>query len=217
MLPKWASIVCGFFLIAFVYSIYMTSPANSDTTSKEEKRLTEGATFGGGCFWCMEPPFDKVIGVWDTTSGYMGGGEEEASYKKVSSGATDHVEVLHVRFDPETVTYEELLDVYWRNSDPTTSGRQFCDVGKQYRPVIFYHSEEQKEAAQKSMIAAQGKLQVDKKIVTSIEPALTFYPAEDYHQDYYKKNPDNYYRYRRGCGRDARLQELWGKTTKNAH
>ena len=172
---------------------------------------SEIATFAGGCFWCMEHPFDEIDGVISTTSGYTGGHTEHPSYEQVSSGATGHAEAIQVRFDPKRVSYAKLLDVYWRNSDPTTPNRQFCDVGTQYRPAIFYHSEAQKQAAEASKAALMKNKPFEAAIVTEIVPASHFWPAEEYHQNYYLKNPVRYQWYRFNCGRDQRLQQLWGK------
>jgi len=167
------------------------------------------ATFGGGCFWCMEPPFDELPGVVSTTSGYAGGQTKNPTYEQVSSGATGHAEVVQVRYDPKKVSYEKLLDVFWRNVDPVTANRQFCDGGSQYRSAIFYHDDAQRLAAERSKQALDGRF--DRPIVTQILPVGTFYPAEDYHQDYYKKNPARYKFYRWNCGRDQRLEQVWGK------
>lgn len=168
------------------------------------------ATFAGGCFWCMEPPFDALDGVVSTTSGYIGGQEENPTYEQVSAGATGHAEAVEVVFDPSKVSYESLLRVYWRNVDPTARDRQFCDVGRQYRTAIFAHDDAQKRAAEESKrkVEASGVLK-GAEIVTEIVPAGTFWPAEDYHQDYYLRNRFRYKYYRWGCGRDARLEELW--------
>ncbi len=177
------------------------------TVPHADEKKTAIATFAGGCFWCMEPPFDDIKGVKSTTSGYTGGPEKNPTYKQVSSGKTGHAESLQIEYDPAQVSYERLLDVYWHNVDPTVADRQFCDWGKQYRPEIFYHDEEQKRLAEAS------KKEVEKKfgeVAVKITPATTFYPAEEYHQDYYSKSPDDYYSYRKGCGRDKRLKELWG-------
>ncbi len=160
----------------------------------------------------MEPPFDALQGVISTTSGYTGGRKTEPTYKEVSSGVTGHTEVVQVVYDPKKISYEKLLDVFWRNVDPTVKDRQFCDVGSQYRTGIFYHSEEQKKAAEASRAALEKSRPFKAPIVTEITAATTFYPAEDYHQDYYQKNPVRYKFYRSGCGRDARLKELWGST-----
>lgn len=167
------------------------------------------ATFAGGCFWCVEADFDKVDGVVSTTSGYIGGDKDNPTYEEVSAGGTGHTEAVEIRYDPDVVSYEELLDVFWVNHDPTTNTRQFCDKGGQYRPGIFYHDAEQKR------LAEQSKRRIEQShsfpVVTEITKAVTFYPAEEYHQDYYKKNPIRYKFYRYSCGRDARLEELWGK------
>ncbi len=170
------------------------------------------ATFAGGCFWCMEPPYDKLPGVISTTSGYMGGTKRNPTYEEVSSGRTGHAEVVQVVYDPSKVTYERLLEVFWLNIDPTVQDRQFCDVGSQYRTAIFYHSAEQKRLAEASKAAVEKSKPFKQPIVTPVEQAGDFWPAEDYHQDFYKKNPVRYKYYRTGCGRDARLKELWGKS-----
>lgn len=168
------------------------------------------ATFAGGCFWCMEPPFDKLDGVLSTTSGYTGGEVENPTYKQVSAGGTGHAEAVQVRFDPDRISYEELLRVFWRNIDPTVEDRQFCDRGSQYRSAIFVHDEAQRDAAERSKRALQANKPFDGPIVTEIVGAGPFYEAEEYHQDYYKKNPLRYKYYRFSCGRDQRLEELWG-------
>jgi peptide-methionine (S)-S-oxide reductase len=168
------------------------------------------ATFAGGCFWCMEPPFDKLDGVIDTTSGYIGGAKKNPTYEEVSSGGTGHTEAVQVRYDPKKVTYQKLLDVFWHNIDPVTANAQFCDHGSQYRSGIFYQDEAQRQAAEASKQALEASKKLPGKIVTQIVAASTFWPAEEYHQDYYKKNPLRYNYYRNGCGRDRRLQQLWG-------
>jgi peptide-methionine (S)-S-oxide reductase len=170
----------------------------------------EKATFAGGCFWCMEAPFDKLPGVVSVTSGYTGGSVLNPTYKQVSAGGTGHTEAVQVVYDPSRIGYDKLLDVYWVNTDPTVDDRQFCDVGAQYRPGIFYHSEQQRLLALKSK-EVLGKTKTFKEpIVTEITQAGEFYPAEEYHQHYYKKNPIRYRYYRNGCGRDQRLKVLWG-------
>ncbi|NOY61903.1 MAG: peptide-methionine (S)-S-oxide reductase MsrA [Gammaproteobacteria bacterium] len=179
------------------------SSAAISTTIKE-------ATFAGGCFWCMEHAFDEVSGVLTTTSGYTGGESKNPTYKQVSAGGTGHAEAVQVRFDPDKVSYGELLSVFWRNIDPTTAHRQFCDVGTQYRPAIFYHDKTQKKLAEASKQALQENRPFDEPIVVEITELSTFYPAEAYHQDYHQKNPLRYKWYRHGCGRDQRLDELWG-------
>ena len=169
------------------------------------------ASFAGGCFWCMEAPFDAVPGVYATTSGYAGGQVKNPTYEQVSSGSTGHAESLQVAFDPTRVSYEQLLEVYWHNVDPTDGGGQFCDRGNQYRTAIFYENEAQKKAALESKRALQASGRLARPIVTEVVPLEAFYPAEEYHQDFYKKNPVRYRMYRTGCGRDRRLEQLWGK------
>ena len=174
---------------------------------------TEIATFAGGCFWCMEPPFDKLDGVISTTSGYTGGHQASPTYKQVSAGSTGHTEAIQVEYDPATVSYEELLSVFWKNIDPTTANSQFCDHGSQYRSGIFYHNDEQKKAAEISLNKLNQTKSFDEPVVTEITSASIFYPAEEYHQDYYQKNPLRYKYYRFACGRDKRLEQLWGAST----
>jgi peptide-methionine (S)-S-oxide reductase len=172
------------------------------------------ATFAAGCFWCSEEAFEKVPGVVSVVSGYIDGKTKNPTYEQVSSGATGHTEAVEVKFDPSKVTYEQLLDVFWVNHDPTYTDRQFCDQGSQYRPGIYWHDEAQKKAAEASK-AKYEKLKTFKQpIVTPIVKASQFWPAEEYHQDYYKKNPVRYKFYTSGCGRYARLDELWGKLRK---
>jgi peptide-methionine (S)-S-oxide reductase len=173
---------------------------------------TAKATFAGGCFWCMEPPYDKLDGVMSTISGYAGGKKKNPTYEEVSAGNTGHTEVVQVTYDPKKITYEKLLDVFWRNVDPLTANRQFCDVGSQYRTAIFYHDENQKRLAEESKKALSKRFK--EPIVTEIVAATEFYPAEDYHQDYYIKNPLRYKYYRYNCGRDQRLEALWGPAAK---
>jgi len=168
------------------------------------------ATFAGGCFWCMEPPYDKLPGVSATISGYTGGGKKNPTYQEVSAGTTGHTEAVQVIYDPKKVSYEKLLEVFWVNIDPTVKDRQFCDSGSQYRSGIFYHDDAQRKAAEASKAAIERTKTFKEPLVTPIEMATTFYPAEDYHQDYYRKNPVRYDFYRKGCGRDARLKQLWG-------
>lgn len=172
------------------------------------------ATFAGGCFWCMEPPFDAVPGVAATISGYMGGREKNPTYEQVSSGATGHAEVVQILYDPKKVSYTDLLEVYWRNIDPLAANRQFCDAGTQYRSAIFFHDEDQRRLAEKTK--AEKSKRFREPIVTQIVPASDFTRAEEYHQDFYKKSPVRYKTYRFGCGRDRRLAELWGKPASAA-
>jgi peptide-methionine (S)-S-oxide reductase len=168
------------------------------------------ATFAGGCFWCMEPPFDKTEGVVSTTSGYTGGEKAGATYEQVSAGGTGHKEALRVVYDPAKVTYAKLLDVYWHNIDPVDAKGQFCDKGDEYKPAIFVHDEEQKKAAEDSKKAFETSGRFKQPITVTVQPAREFWVAEDYHQDYYLKNPVRYKYYRWNCGRDARLEALWG-------
>jgi peptide-methionine (S)-S-oxide reductase len=167
------------------------------------------ATFAGGCFWCMEPPFDKLDGVYTTTSGYAGGEMDDPTYQQVSSGRTGHTESLQVAYDPERVSYETLLDTFWVNVDPFDGAGQFCDRGSQYRPAIFTHDEAQAAAARASLERVRERFE-GREIAVEIEALEEFFPAEEYHQDFYEKNPDHYKRYRTGCRRDARLRAVWG-------
>jgi peptide-methionine (S)-S-oxide reductase len=166
------------------------------------------AVFAGGCFWCMEKPYDKLDGVISTISGYTGGHTENPTYKQTSTGTTGHYEALQVEYDASKVSYEKLLDVFWKNIDPFDAVGQFCDKGPQYRAAIFTNNDEENELATKSKQAIQEKLNGNAKLVTEILPAKQFYAAEEYHQDYYKKNPVRYRYYRYGCGRDKRLDEV---------
>lgn len=170
------------------------------------------ATFAGGCFWCMEPPFDELDGVISTTSGYTGGHRRNPTYAEVSAGGTGHTEAVEVVYDPTKTTYAQLLDVFWRNIDPVTANQQFCDIGTQYRSGIFFHDDEQEQLARESRDRLMNSGRFTESIVTEIESAAVFYAAEEYHQDYYQKNPIRYKFYRYGCGRDRRLKQLWGDT-----
>ena len=187
---------------------YPKEPANLTHVPKQLKV----ATFAGGCFWCMEKPFDMIDGVISTTSGYIDGFKKNPTYREVSNGSTGHTEAIQIVYDPKRVSFEKLLSVFWRNIDPTVENRQFCDKGSQYRSGIYYYTPEQEKAvlASKAKIVASRILR--KAIKTEIKAASRFYPAEEYHQDFYKKNPAHYQRYRYGCGRDQRLQELWGSS-----
>ena len=167
------------------------------------------ATFAGGCFWCVEADFDKVDGVISTTSGYIGGHSANPTYEQVSHGGTGHAEAVEIAYDPAKVSYQKLLDVFWHNIDPLAKDRQFCDHGDQYRSAIFYHGEEQRSLAEASKAAVEKRFKQPTQ--TAIVAAGPFYKAEEYHQDYYVKNPIRYKFYRFNCGRDARLEELWGK------
>jgi len=169
------------------------------------------ATFAGGCFWCMEHPFDGLPGVVSVTSGYTGGEKKNPTYEEVSAGGTGHAESVEILYDPAKVSYEKLLTVFWHNIDPTTKDRQFCDSGHQYRSAIFYHDEEQRRLALQSKAALEKNKPFKGLVLTEIVQATAFYPAEEYHQHYYKKNPVRYKFYRFNCGRDQRLKELWGE------
>jgi methionine-S-sulfoxide reductase len=168
------------------------------------------ATFAGGCFWCVEKPFESVPGVSAVISGYTGGHVEDPTYDQVGRGGTGHAESVEIHFDPEAVSYADLLEIFWRQIDPTDAGGQFVDRGDQYRSEIFVHDAEQRAAAEASKAALAASGRFDEPIVTPITDATVFYPAEEYHQDYYTKNPIRYAYYRNGCGRDARVQEIWG-------
>ena len=170
----------------------------------------ETATFAGGCFWCMEAPFDKLPGVVSVTAGYTGGQVKNPTYEQVSAGTTGHAESVRIVYDPQKIGYKQLLDIFWHNIDPTVKDRQFCDVGNQHRSSIFYHRDEQHRLAEESKKELEDNKPFKGPIVTDIVPASEFYPAEEYHQHYYKKNPLRYRYYRYSCGRDQRLKELWG-------
>jgi peptide-methionine (S)-S-oxide reductase len=170
---------------------------------------TESAVFAGGCFWCMEPPFDALDGVLSTISGYTGGSVENPTYEQVSGGGTGHVEAVRVVYDPKRITYAQLLDVFWRNVDPLDDGGQFCDRGPTYRSAIFVRDAEGRRLAEDSAQRVGERL--GRPVVTQIRDEAPFYAAEEYHQDYYRKNPIRYRFYRGGCGRDARLEALWGE------
>lgn len=187
-----------------------TAVAGTDAADAGETKAV--ATFAGGCFWCMEPPFDKLDGVISTTSGYTGGHVADPSYKQVSAGGTGHTEAVRIVYDPSRISYSRLLEVFWRNIDPLDAGGQFCDRGDQYRSAVFYHDTEQRRLAEQSkQELAKGQTfgKYGKPIVTEITAASEFYPAEEYHQNYYKKNPLRYRYYRHGCGRDKVLKNYW--------
>jgi len=170
---------------------------------------TQIATFAGGCFWCMQPPYDHLDGVLSTAVGYIGGQIENPDYQSVCSGTTGHTEAVQITFDPQKVSYQTLLDVFWKNIDPTAKNRQFADVGTQYRTGIFYHNPEQKKMAEESKLSLEQSKKFDQPIVPEITEATTFYPAEEYHQAYYKKNELHYTMYKKGSGREGYLQETW--------
>ena len=196
-----------------VFFGYQQVGSMDDKMEKPMDTMTEqtrSAVFAGGCFWCTESDFEKVDGVLGAVSGYTGGRVENPTYKQVSAGGTGHTEAIKVIYDPGKISYRRLLNVFWRHVDPTDAGGQFCDRGDPYRSELFTIGEQQHQAAAASLARLQRQRLFDKPIVTPITPASTFYPAEGYHQDYYLKNPLRYRYYRFGCGRDARLRELWG-------
>ena len=192
--------------ILLMGAAFVTAP-----TAAGDRSETAYATLAGGCFWCMEADFEKVEGVLSVTSGYTGGTEANPTYKQVSAGITGHTEAVRIVFDPTVISFGELLSIFWHSIDPTVSDRQFCDVGSQYRSAIFYHDDAQLETAQRSKAELEESKPFSAPIVTEITAATAFYPAEAYHQDYSKKNPRRYAYYRKGCGRDRRIAELWGE------
>lgn len=194
-------------LIVFILGV---NPLYAKEEVMSEVHL-EKATFAGGCFWCMQPFFDRLKGVKQTLVGYTGGHSENPTYEEVSSGTTGHAEAIEVIYDPKEVSYEKIINIYWHNIDPTTVDSQFADHGTQYRSAVFYHNEEQKRIAQetKKQLAASGRF--DKPIATEIVPATVFYPAEDYHQQYYKKSSFRYKMYHDASGREQFLDKVWGK------
>ena len=193
-------------ILALIFTLWLCLPSAVSAQSAGQAK----AVFAGGCFWCMEPPFDKLPGVISTTSGYVGGQKSNPTYEEVSAGTTGHTEAVQVVYDPNKVNYQKLLQVFWRNIDPTAKDRQFCDVGSQYRSGVFYLDAEQRRLAEESRAALEKSKPFKEAIVTEITTAGEFWPAEEYHQNYYLKNPLRYSYYRAGCGRDARLKQLWG-------
>lgn len=189
---------------AFILVALWLAPANAQNRAV--------AIFAGGCFWCLEPPFDKLDGVLSTTSGYIGGSKADPTYEQVTSGRTGHYEAIQIEYDPARIGYGQLLEVFWRNIDPVDPTGQFCDKGPQYRSAIFVVDEEQRRLAEASKSALDKSGKLPGRVVTEILPAAKFYAAEDYHQDYYRKNPGRYTFYRWNCGRDRRLQQLWDKS-----
>ena len=197
-----------------VLQIWLAAIAATPVFAQSQPGSLAKATFAAGCFWCTEEAMDKVPGVVSTVSGYMGGRTKRPTYEQVSTGTTGHTEVVEVTYDPSKVSYERLLEQFWVNHDPTVIDRQFCDRGSQYRPEIFYHGAEQKRLAEVSKAKWEKEKPFKQPMVTPITAASEFWPAEDYHQDYYKKNPVQYKFYVTGCGRYARLDQLWGKLRK---
>jgi peptide methionine sulfoxide reductase msrA/msrB len=187
-----------------------------DTTMDINQKDLSEATFAGGCFWCTESDFEKFDGVVEVISGYVGGQTRNPTYQEVSAGGTGHAEAIRVRYDPQKITYNQLLDIFWRHVDPTDAGGQFVDRGSQYRPAIFYHDDEQKRQAEESKRRLETSGRFNKAIATEIVPVSEFYHAEDYHQDYYKKNPLRYKMYRSNSGRDQFLEKVWADNAQPA-
>jgi peptide-methionine (S)-S-oxide reductase len=196
--------------LAISGTAYAAAPAVAEKAPEKKAEKTEKAVFAGGCFWCMESSLEEVKGVVAVVSGYTGGTTKNPTYEQVGSHETGHVEAVEVEFDPAVISYEKLLDKFWHNVDPTDAGGQFCDRGETYTSRIFYRGDEQKAAAEASKAKLEKSKPFKQAITTKITEASEFWPAEDYHQDYYKKNPVRYRFYRQGCGRDARLKTLWG-------
>lgn len=210
--------VIGLFALMIAVIRFYGIPMPQPALAAQPQQATDAkdlsvATFGSGCFWCTESDFDKVPGVVKTVSGYMGGKTENPTYKSVSSGRTGHIEILQVTFDPKQVSYKKLLDYYWLTTDILDGGGQFCDRGNQYRPAIFAHTPEQRALAEKEKAKLDASGMFDKPVAVEILDASKFTAAEDYHQNYYQKNPIRYKTYRWGCGRDRRIMELWGDKT----
>jgi len=195
--------------LLLIFAMFPASQAFSAPVAAPPARAL--ATFAGGCFWCEEAVFDGVPGVIHAVSGYTGGHLQNPTYEQVSAGGTGHAESVQVTYDPSKISYEKLLDLFWRNVDPLTSNAQFCDIGSQYRSAIFYHDAEQKRLAEASKAAIEASHRFKQPIVTQIVPATAFYRAEEYHQNYHEKNPVRYHFYKFNCGRDQRLRELWGE------
>ena len=209
-MSKWKGYLFPLSLALVAATSVATGDQKGANVKEKAANTMEKATFAGGCFWCMEAPFDKLPGVASVTVGYTGGTAKNPTYEQVSAGGTGHAEAVQIVYDPSETGYEKLLEIFWHNIDPTVKNRQFCDVGSQYRPAIFYHSEEQRLLALKSKEALEKTKPFKEPILTEISAAGEFYPAEEYHQHYYQKNPIRYKYYRSGCGRDRRLKELWG-------
>jgi len=198
-------------VVLVLLTLVAGTPGQAENKVMANREELSTATFAGGCFWCMEPPFDQLAGVIATISGYTGGHKANPSYEEVTGGTTGHFEALQVLYDPAKISYDQLLEVFWRNINPTDADGQFVDRGPQYRSAIFYHDSDQQRLAEasKARLAATGRFRT--AIVTPVLPAGPFYPAEEYHQDYYEKNPIRYKFYRYNSGRDRFLEETWGK------
>ena len=198
------------FAFTLLWGVPLGTAAAPPPGATPAARRTEKATFAGGCFWCMEAPFENLDGILAVTVGYTGGEKTIPTYQEVSAGGTGHAESVQILYDPTKISYEKLLDDFWHNIDPTDGAGQFCDRGSQYRPAIFVHDEAQRRIAEQSKTALERSKPFPGRILVQIVPATAFWPAEEYHQHYHTKNPIRYAYYRRGCGRDARLKELWG-------
>ena len=213
-LRKWLRVLQALGAVALLgLAVQVFAPAMAQTKTATPVSLAPNlakAIFAGGCFWCVESDFDKIPGVISTTSGYTGGNTVNPSYEQVSTHTTGHAESVEVVYDPAKVSYERLVSYFWRTIDPTVKDQQFCDHGSPYRTAIFTNGPEQLKVAQAARVTLEKTKPFKEPVVTEIVPAGVFYPAEDYHQDYYKKNPIRYKYYRASCGRDARLQQLWG-------
>lgn len=202
--------------IFLIFALFLTVTATGNAAAETKKHVAspavalEKAVFAGGCFWCMEAPFDQLPGVASVIPGYIGGKNKNPTYAEVSAGWTGHAEAVQITYDSAKISYDKLLTVFWHNIDPTVKNQQFCDTGNQYRSAIFYTTDEQRRVAEVSKGALEKSKPFKAALVTEITPAGEFYPAEEYHQHYYKKNPIRYTYYRNGCGRDQRLKELWG-------
>lgn len=188
--------------------------SNDMNEGKQDERLLKKASFAGGCFWCMQPPYDKMKGVISTRVGYTGGHKKNPTYEEVCRGTTGHAEAVEITYDPSQVSYEELLDLFWRNIDPTAKDRQFADQGTQYRTAIFYHDDEQRRLAEGSKEVLERSGRFPHPIMTEIAPASEFYPAEEYHQAYYVKNPVRYGLYKVGSGRESFIGSMWGDLSR---
>ena len=202
------------FILTLSLSLFDGQAIAADNKAAENKttQATKKAVFAGGCFWCMEPPFEKLDGVLSAVSGYAGGHKESPTYQDVTAGGTGHLEVVEITYDPKKITFEKLLEVYWKQIDPTDAGGAFCDRGESYTTAIFYSDEQEKTSADNSKAKLNADSRFKNKVATKILKLNKFYEAEDYHQDYYKKNPLRYKLYRNGCGRDKRLKEVWGNS-----
>ena len=198
----------NYILLTSLLALVMVASFSDKVRAKD---IEYTAIFGGGCFWCMEPPFEQQAGVIDVVAGYTGGVQDEATYEQVSSGRTDHIESVRVRYDPGQVSYRELLDIFWRQIDPTDGGGQFADRGSHYKTAIFYSSDEQRQAAEQSKKELQDSGIFNRPIVTALLPAQPFYEAEEYHQDYYQKNVLHYSAYKKGSGREAFIEKVWAE------